>query len=405
MDEQSLMMLALITLAAVVAPFLADRGEPRLKVPAVVFEILLGVLLGPALLGLVERTDVVDALSDLGLAFLMFLAGYEIEVGRVVGGPLRRATWSWLVSLGAGLGLGLVVGGTETGLVVGLALTTTALGVVLPLVRDAGLGGTRFGDGVLAVGTIGEFGPILAIAFVLSGQRPAHTLAVLGAFTALALAGAWLARRPRHPRLGRLVAATLGTSSQVAVRLCVFLVILLFAITEWLGLDPVLGAFTAGLLVHVFLRSSDPAEARIVGSRLEGIGFGFLIPIFYVVTGVGLDVQSLVSDAAVLVSVPIFLVLLLVVRGVPTFLFHRRDLPRREALALSTMASTALPLVVVITTAGVSSGALDEAQAAALVCAGVLSVLLFPALAERIGGMHAPAAAEDEHPEEQDDRL
>lgn len=405
MDEQSLMMLALITLAAVVAPFLADRVEPWLKVPSVVFEILLGVLLGPALLGLVEKTDVVDALSDLGLAFLMFLAGYEIEVGRVVGGPLRRATWSWLVSLGMGLAIGLAVGGTDTGLVVGLALTTTALGVVLPLVRDAGLGGTRFGDGVLAVGTIGEFGPILAIAFVLSGQRPAHTLAVLVVFAALALAGAWLARKPRHPRLGRLVAATLGTSSQVAVRLCVFLVIVLFAITEWLGLDPVLGAFTAGLLVRVFLRSSDPAEARIVGSRLEGIGFGFLIPVFYVVTGVALDVGSLFSDPAVLVSVPIFLVLLLVVRGVPTFLLHRRDLPRREALALSTMASTALPLIVVITTAGVSSGALDEAQAAALVFSGVLSVLLFPALAERIGDVRASAAPATGRAGEQDDRL
>ncbi|GAB4086681.1 cation:proton antiporter [Myceligenerans cantabricum] len=405
MDEQSLMMLALITFAAVAAPFFADRVEKWLRVPSVVFEIMLGVLLGPALLGLVARTDVVDALSDLGLAFLMFLAGYEIEVGRVVGGPLRRATWSWLVSLGMGLAVGLVVGGTDTGLVVGLALTTTALGVVLPLVRDAGLAGTRFGDGVLAVGTIGEFGPILAIAFVLSGQRPAHTLAVLVAFTALALAGAWLARKPRHPRLGRLVAATLGTSSQVAVRLCVFLVIVLFAITEWLGLDPVLGAFTAGLLVHIFLESSDPAEARVVGSRLEGIGFGFLIPIFYVVTGVGLDVVSLFSDPAVLAGVPIFLLLLLVVRGVPTFLFHRRDLPRREALALSTMASTALPLIVVITTAGVSSGALDEAQAAALVFSGVLSVLLFPALAERIGAVRRPAGPPDARSEEQDDRL
>jgi Kef-type K+ transport system membrane component KefB len=404
LDEESLMMLALITLAAVVAPFLADRVAPWLKVPSVVFEIVLGIALGPVLLGLVEKTEAVGALSDLGLAFLMFLAGYEIEVGRVVGGPLRRAAWSWLVSLGIGLGVGLAVGGTDTGLVIGLALTTTALGVVLPLVRDAGLSGTRFGDGVLAVGTIGEFGPILAIAFVLSGQRPAHTLAVLGVFTALALAGAWLARRPRRPRLGRLVTATLGTSSQVAVRLCVFLVILLFATTEWLGLDPVLGAFTAGLLARVFLESSDPAEARIVGSRLEGIGFGFLIPVFYVVTGVGLDVGSLVSDPAVLVTVPVFLVLLLVVRGVPTFLFHRRELPRREALALSTMAATALPLVVVITTAGVSSGALDEAQAAALVISGVLSVLLFPALAERIGTMRTPAIPAP-RAEDQDDRL
>ncbi|WP_418276736.1 cation:proton antiporter [Isoptericola jiangsuensis] len=402
-------MLAVVAGAAVLAPFVVDRLEPWIRIPSVVVEILLGILVGPALLALVHPNEVIDALSDLGLAFLMFLAGYEIEFSRIRGGPLRSATWSWLVSLVLGLAVGLWIGGPHAGLVIGLALTTTALGVILPIVRDGGQSGTPFGDRVLAVGTVGEFGPILAIAFILSGDRPAQTLVVLVVFAALALTGAWLARQPRHPRLGRLVTATLGTSSQVAVRLCVLVVIGMFALASVLGLDPVLGAFTAGILVHLFLSSSDPLESHVVESRLEGIGFGFLIPIFFVMSGVTLDVQSLVEDPEVLLTVPLYTVLFLLVRGVPTFLAHRRDLGKRDAAALATMSATGLPLVVVVTAVGVDAGVLPAANAAALVAAGMLSVLVFPVSAGKLRRMASNGGrAHREHqsrPSERPDAL
>ncbi|WP_166847958.1 cation:proton antiporter [Isoptericola sp. BMS4] len=400
MDLDTVTMLAVVTAVAVVAPFVVDRIEPWFRVPSAVAEILLGVVVGPVVLGIVHATPVVEAFSDLGLAFLMFLAGYEIEFARIRGGPLRTAAGSWVVSLALGIAVGLWLAGPQAGLVVGLALTTTALGVILPIVRDAGASGTRFGDRVLAVGTVGEFGPILAIAFVLSGDSPAQVLVVLVAFAALAVTGAVLARKPRHPRLGRLVTATLGTSAQVAVRLCVLVVVGMFAFAQALGLDPVLGAFTAGILVHLFLSSSDPLESRVVESRLEGIGFGFLIPVFFVMSGVTLDVGSLAADPAVLGLVPLFAVLFLLVRGLPTWVFHRRALPGADGVALGLMSATALPLVVVITAVGTREGVLPESHAAALVCAAIVSVIVFPAVAGRLRA--APAAAADRADEEKE---
>lgn len=386
MTQQTLSMLVIIFVVAVSGPFIVDRLSGWIVLPSVVVEILLGILVGPAVLGLVELDDVVEALSDLGLAFLMFLAGYEINFSRIRGGPLRRATWGWLTSLVLGLAIGLFFAQDAGGLVIGLALTTTALGTILPIVRDRGEINTSFGNRVLAVGTVGEFGPIVAIAFVLSGERPRDTLVVLIIFAALALAGAWLARQPRHPQLARVVTATLGSSSQVGVRLCVLTVIALFALAEWLGLDPVLGAFTAGILVHLALESSNPEVAEVVESRLEGIGFGFFIPIFFVVSGVNLDIESLVSDPSALATVPLFLSLFLVVRGLPTYLFHRGVLSQADGMALSLFASAALPLIVVVTSLGVSVGVLGPSRAAALVAAGILSVLLFPLVAGHVRG-------------------
>lgn len=384
MALDTLTMLLIVLTVAVAAPLIVDRLPSRLGVPSVVVEILLGIAVGPALLGLVTDTDVISAFAELGLAFLMFLAGYEIQFARIRGGPLRRAVWGWLISLGVGLAVALLyLDSVIAAVVVGLALTTTALGMVLPILKDRGDAATAFGDRVLAVGTVGEFGPIVVIAFALSGERPSHTIAVLALFTVLAISGGWLARKPRHPRLGRIVTATLGTSSQVAVRLCVLIVVAMVALAEWLGLDPVLGAFTAGILVHLALDSGEPHEAEIVRSRLEGIAFGFFVPIFFVVTGVRLDVEALFADAWAAATVPVALALFLIVRGGPTYLIHRGVLPRPDRLALAAYASTALPLIVVITTVGLDAGVLDPAHAVALVTAGMLSVLIFPILAVR----------------------
>lgn len=396
MTLDTLAILTVIVVVAVAAPFLADRVSRVLAVPPVVVEVLLGILIGPAVLGLVSETEVIAALSDLGLAFLMFLAGYEIQFARIRGGPLRRAIAGWGMSVVLGVVAGLLIGGATAGVVIGLALTTTALGTILPIVRDSGDASTPFGNRVLAVGSVGEFGPIVAIAFVLSSERPVHMLAVLGAFAALAFAGAWLARQPRHPRLGRMVTATLGTSAQVGVRLCVLVVVAMFAFAEWLGLDPVLGAFTAGILVHLFLGAGDAHEAEVVQSRLEGIGFGFLIPIFFVVSGVRLDLESLISDPRALALLPIFAVLLLLVRGVPTLLTHLGVLSRDDRLALALFASTALPLIVVITGLGVERGLLDPATAAALVGAGIISLLVFPTTALRLRQRSADAVTHRE---------
>lgn len=379
--------LAAIFLAATLAPLASDRLARWVLVPSVVLEILLGIVLGPALLAWVVEDDVVAGLSEIGLAFLMFLAGYELEFARVKGEPLRTAALSWLVSLALGVAAGLALAGagnSTAGLVVGLALTTTALGTILPMLRDAGETGTPFGSRVLAVGSVGEFGPIVAIAFLLSGDRPWHVTALLLAFAAVAVLAALLATRPRHPVLARVLSATLHSSAQLGVRISVLTVVGMLALATALGLDPVLGAFSAGIVVRLFLQASEPEEVEEVMSRVESIGFGFFIPLFFVVSGVRFDLVSLLEDPSRWLVVPVGLLLFLVVRGLPTLVAHRRVLPPPDRRALALYAATALPLVVVITSIGVDSHDLSSATAAALVAAGMLSVLLFPLVAGRV---------------------
>jgi Kef-type K+ transport system membrane component KefB len=397
MTEATVAALVVIVAVAVIAPFVADRMRTWIAIPVVVTEILLGILMGPAVLDLVKVTegDVISALSDLGLAFLMFLAGYEIDFARIKGRPLRLSVLGWLISLMLGVGIAVLLATSEeVGLVVGLALTTTALGTILPILRDSGQAATPFGLRVLAVGAVGEFLPILAIAFAFSGDRPAHTTVVLVLFTIVGFIAAWIARRPRHPRIARLVTATLGTSAQLGVRICIFLVIGMFGLAEFLGLDPILGAFVAGIVVHLFLAAGSEHEEEEVLSKLEGIGFGYFIPLFFVVSGVRFDLDALLSDSRALLLLPVFLVLFLVVRGLPTWLLHRNELPGRDPLALGLFAATALPLVVVITSIGVDEGAISTATAASQVGAGMISVLLFPMLGLKL--LSAPPAAEGE---------
>jgi Kef-type K+ transport system membrane component KefB len=382
--SESSVMLTVVLAVAVLAPIIADRLSRFVVVPSVVLQIGFGILIGPAVLDWVRATGVVDALSDLGLAFLMLLAGYELEFRLIRGAPLRAAVWGWFASLVLGVAAGLLIGGSvATGLVIGLAMTTTTLGAILPVLRDRGLVKTEFGTRFLAVGAAGEFLPIVAVAFALSGERPTHTTLVLVLFGVVAAGAAALARRPRHPAVARLVTVTLGTSAQVAVRFCVLISVAMVALAESLNLDPVLGAFASGIVIHLFLDTGVPRESDEVLKRLEALGFGFFIPIFFIVSGVRFDVGAL-SDPATLALLPVLLVLFLVVRGAPTTLLQRRALGMRHAAAMGLLAATALPLLVVITRIAQDEGVLSSDLASALVGAGMLSVLIFPAIALRL---------------------
>ncbi|MCP2338651.1 cation:proton antiporter [Actinomadura rupiterrae] len=378
--------------AAVLAPLLADRLARWVAVPGVVLELLLGVLAGPVLLGWANDHGAIGTVADFGLAMLMFMAGYEIEFDRIRGGPLREGLTGWVLSLVLGLaagGLLALTGDHGAGMVVGLALTTTALGTILPILHDAGMVATPFGARVMAVGAIGEFGPIVAVALLLTSSQPGRTVLLLIAFALVTVAAGLLAvRQHGSARMGRLLRATLSTSAQMAVRITMFGLILMLWIAGSFGLDVLLGAFAAGVIERMAFGASDlsPGQESLVDAKLEGIGYGFLVPFFFVVSGIRLDLSALADDPRAVLLVPGFLLLFLVVRGVPTYLVSRRDealdRPRRRALSL--LASTALPLVVVITTIGVEDHRIKTSTAAALVCAAMLSVLLFPLLAMRL---------------------
>ncbi|AUY52062.1 cation:proton antiporter [Streptomyces sp. CB01881] len=391
--------LILVPAAAVAAPLIADRLLRWIAVPTVVFEILLGVLIGPDGLAWVHVDGLVDAISQFGLAMLMFLAGYEIDFARLRGGPLKRAGAAWLVTLVVALGIGSLANHVPLdGAFAGLALTTTALGTILPILRDAGELPTPFGSLVMATGAVGEFAPIIAIAVLLSGNTPARSALILGVFAVITAVAVAFARRPRPGWVTRLIRRTLRTSGQFAVRTVILVLGTMVAAALWLDLDMLLGAFTAGIVAHLLLSGVPEAEEEVIEAKLEAIGFGFLVPVFFVVSGMKFDLDALLGDPGTLLLVPGFLLLFLAVRGAPAAFLAPAGLGRRDRGALGLYAATALPLVVVITTIEVDAGHLPSSTAAALVGAGMLSVLFFPLLAQRLRGDVRPPAAEGDRP-------
>ena len=394
-----------VLLAAALAPILAalvTRAWSALVVPVVVAELLLGVVIGPDVLGLASQTDLLEFLGQLGLGFLFFFAGYEIRFERVRGTPLRLAVIGWVCSLALAYSLAglLEVGGVViSGLLTGSAMATTALGTLIPLLRDTNQLDTPRGSHVLAVGAVGEFGPVLIVTLLLGATSDTATEALLlVAFVVVAVLAATLATGA----VGRswdFLERSLKTSGQLPVRLTVLSVFALVVLAADLGLDVILGAFAAGLLVQSVLKGK---ELDRFESKLDAVGFGLLIPFFFVTSGIALDLDSLVSSPGGLLKLPLFLGLFLVVRGLPVLLLYRRELPRDDRTALALFASTQLPLVVAITAIGVEQGHMRSSTAAALVGAAVLSVLIFPSLALARGARSATAAAAGSPPPRSD---
>ncbi|NUT37188.1 MAG: cation:proton antiporter [Hamadaea sp.] len=392
-QAQTLQTLLLITAAAVAAPFAVDRLARWIIIPTIVLELVFGVLIGPAVLDWAREDVVISALSSLGLAVLMFMAGYEIDFAGLRGGPARLAGIGWICSVVIALGLvALYSGTTYKTVVIALALTTTALGTLLPILRDRGLLGSRFGNRVMAVGAMGEFLPIVAVSVVLTTDAPLHALLLLLLFAVVAVVAAALATRPPSRRMTLLINRTMRTSAQLGIRMILLVIVFMVWIAATFELDTLLGSFAAGIVVKLALRAAPERIVEPVESKLDAIGFGFLIPIFFVVSGINLNLDALSSARGLLMTV-IFLLGLLVVRGLPVLVLHRRDLPvlaDRGALAL--FAASALPLIVVITTIGTDEGVLTTPVDAALVAAGALSVLLYPQIALRLHRPVEPAS-------------
>jgi Kef-type K+ transport system membrane component KefB len=384
--EQAVPTLVLIAVAAVLAPIVAELLQPWVPIPEVVIQLAFGIVLGPAVLNLAHPNDVVNALSDFGLTFLMFLAGSELDLKRLREGQIRLAIAGWCLSLALALLLGGLLVSTGVVLdrvVIALCLTTTALTTLLPILRDAGVIGTPFGRTFLSVGAVGEFGPIVAVALFLTTKNSVVTFALLLVFVVVAAAAALLAARVHPPKWVALLRRHMHDSAQLPVRVSVLLVVLLVYLTIQLGLDVLLGAFAAGIVVRLVIADED--REPVLG-KLEAIGFGFLIPIFFIVSGISFDFKALEHDATALLRIPLFFVSLLVIRGLPAMLLYRRALTPREQRAMALFSATGLPLIVVITTIGVDEGKMLPINAASLVAAGMLSVLVYPLLGLRTLG-------------------
>jgi Kef-type K+ transport system membrane component KefB len=391
--------LLVIASVAVLAPIAVDY-LPGVRVPVVVVELVAGVVVGPQVLALATTGGIVTTLSTFGLAFLFFLAGLEIDFDRVRGRPLELAALGWLASAAVGFGCAAILhaeGRVISTLVVGLCLVTTSLGTLVPILKDRGLLETHFGTCVLAIGTIGEFGPIVLVSLLLGVDRAGKAAVLLGLFIAIALTAALLALWWRPTRIMRLIERTMRESAQLAVRLSWLLLVLMLYITARFGLDVILGAFAAGLVVGLVAQGPEGEPLR---ARLDAIGFGVFVPIFFVTSGIGLDVDALFKNGSTIARVPVFLALFLLVRGLPAMLFGR-ILPRADLLPLALLSATALPVIVAVTEIALRTDRITSANAAALVGAGMLSVLIFPlaalALRRRASETGAPGAIET-HP-------
>ena len=393
--------MVLVPAIAVAAPLLVRAIGRWVAIPLVVFEIVLGLALGPAMLGWIVPDDFMTLLADFGLAMLFFLAGNEINFRAIRGRPLNRAAIGWIISLAAGIGLAtLLAADLPAAAFIGIALTSTALGTIMPVLRDSGDLTTPFGVAVIALGAIGEFGPLLAISIFLSGRSPLIAAVVLLSFAVIAGIAIWMAAKGVGKRMHRVITATLHTSGQFAVRLVIFVLLALVALSIVLDLDMLLGAFTAGVLYRLLLTGAPERDVEVVETKLEAVGYGFLVPVFFINTGVTFDLESLFSDVRTTVLLPVFLVLLLVVRGLPSLLSAPKGSSRRDLVATALFGATGLPIIVAVTAIGVDNGDLPSGTAAALVGAGMLSVLLFPviALAIRKGRSDDPARAAADDP-------
>ncbi|UGS37534.1 cation:proton antiporter [Capillimicrobium parvum] len=391
-DATAFLVIVLVAAASAVIVAMFAR---RLVVPVVVVELVLGIIVGPQVLDLAQVDGFTTFFSNLGLGMLFFFAGYEIDFQRIRGLPVRLGGLGWIASLLVAHAFAVVLwaaGMIDAPVYVACAMSTTAIGTLLPILRDAGELRTPFGTFLLAAGAIGEFGPIVLMTIFLSTDQPLRETAILLAFAALAVVAGVLAIRSAGrgwPALER----TLHASSQLAVRLAVLLVIALVALAYELGLDLLLGGFMAGL---IFRQAVGDHEVEVLESKLTAIGYGFLIPFFFVVSGMKFDLDALLGSVTALVELPLFVLLFLVVRGGPVMVLYRNQLDQRARRALALFSSAQLPLVVAITAIAVDVGKMDAATASALVGAGILSTLIFPLLALRLRGDRpgAPAPAE-----------
>ncbi|MBM4542844.1 cation:proton antiporter [Rhodococcus hoagii] len=371
-----------ITVAAAIAPLIAGSLRRKL-IPEVVLLLVAGIVIGPYALDLANVDSEIELLRELGLGMLFLLAGYEIDRDELTGRGGRRALITWLICLA--LAFAVVGGLAAAGLVhseiaVAIALTSTALGTLLPILKDRRLVETPVGRAVLNHGAIGEIGPVIAMAVLLGARGAVLSLVVLAAFAAVAVVVALLPARILREGTDLLAVVRRGsdTTAQTTVRLVMLLLVALIAVAAVFDLDIILGAFAAGFI----LRRTVPDGNEQLEHKLEGLAFGLLIPIFFVTSGMAIDVSAVADEPGVLAA---FLALLVVVRGLPVFVASRYDriasFDARESLQVALYSTTGLPLIVAVTGVAVSAGQMSNATASILVAAGAISVLILPMLA------------------------
>ena len=405
MADISLTSVLIVAAIAFAVPLVLGLA-PTLHLPSVVLEIVAGIVVGPAVFGLVEVDLPLQVLALLGLAFLLFLAGLEIDLDRLRGAQLRRAATGFVLSLVVALviGLGLYAAGIiQAPLLVAIILSSTSLGIVIPVLSDAGHSSTRLGQLIIASSSIADFGAIILLSLFFSEDSSSvgSTLLLIGGFVVLVVAiGLALAEAEHSSRLGSALARLQDSSAQIRVRGAFLLLIGLVVIAQLFGLEVILGAFFAGAVLRLLDRDEMMTHTGF-HTKLQAVGFGVFIPFFFITSGMQLDVRALLSGGTALALVPVFLLALLLARGLPAALY-RPMVGERGSLAAALLQATSLPFIVAATGIGMELGILSPAIGATMVVAGLLSVVLFPlgALTLLRGGRKPTAVVQQDGPDD-----
>jgi len=384
MSEIDFSGLVIVAAVAFTAPLVLGLA-PSVRLPAVVLEIVAGIAIGPSGLGWVEIDEPIQVLSLVGLAFLLFLAGLEIELDRLRGRKLTYTGAGFVVSFGIALvvtGFLKTIGQVDSALLVAIILVATSLGVIVPVLKDAGQASSDLGQLVIAAASIADFGAVILLSLFFSREATSTTtkLVLLGGFLlvgaafVVALMGA-----ERSRRLSALLLRLQDTTAQIRVRGAFLLLVGFVALAEGLGLEVILGAFLAGAILGLVDRDRLMTHPAL-RTKLDAVGYGVFIPVFFVASGIRFDLGALFESTSSLARVPLFLAALLVVRGLPALLY--RPLVGSSQVAIAgLLQATSLPFIVAASMIGIELGLLDAATGAALIAAGLLSVLLFPLLA------------------------
>ena len=395
-ESNPLVSFAWIMAVAVTAPLISWATGKR--VPAVVLLIGAGILIGPHWLGLASTEGGVGLLKQLGLGMLFLLAGYEINPAMIRSREGRTSATTWLVCMGlsfAGACVLLQPHNTSTAVVLAIAFTSTAVGTLMPIMKQQQVLHTPVGRSLLVHGAIGEIFPIFAMALLLSARSTWVTAIVLAAFFVIALVVAAIPRTVRFllPWTARAMVLNAGATNQTVMRLVLWMLGVLMAVAAVFELDVVLGAFAAGFI----LRRLVPEKfGEAMEQRLDIVGYSLLIPVFFVCSGMTIDPRA-VADKPWLLC--ILVPLIYVVRGLPVlirelFFTTGSQLTNvREKIQLSLYAATALPIIAAVTEVAVESQLLSEENASLLVAAGSVTVLIFPFIANMIQPAETPATS------------
>ena len=375
---QGLNSLVAVALVAALTPLVVAL-LPGPRIPQVVVFLIGGVLIGPHVLGLAESGSI-QLLSNVGLGFLFLLAGYELDPLLLRQRPGRLAIIGWLLSVAISLGVTAALysaGYIKDFVPVGLALTTTALGTLLPILRDNDMLGGPLGRHIFAAGAVGELFPILIIAVFLTKRGHFIALASVVAVGVLAIILSTVPWLARSAAVQRIIREGQDATGQITLRWAVVLLFSLLAVAARFGLDVVLGAMLAGIVLRIWTRKLN-SDTESLERKFDTVGYGIFIPIFFISSGMAIDLKAISGDP---LRVLVLLVLLLIVRGLPSLLVYRHDLRPRQRLEMTFITATSLPLLIALADIGEQDGVMLPATAAALVGAGVLSVLIYPLIA------------------------